>query len=152
MKSIIIYETKFGFTKEVAEIIKEEVKEAEFISIDDVESINLKRYETIYLCSYIIYGEVSEKTVELLRKSKVTLLDKNIKMFCSALDHIDFTQAVQNSVDPEMFLHMKVYNSGGRVVWSELSFKEKRKIKKRIGIKGDVEELDKAEIIKFITL
>lgn len=152
MKAIIIYETKYGFTKEVAEFINSEVEESELVSIDDASSLNLKSFDAIFVCSFIIYGEVSEKTSEFLKNNKITLLDKNIKLFCSALDQIDFTKAVQISLDPELFLHMKVYNSGGRLVWDELSFKEKRKIKKRLKIKSDIEKFDKDEIKKFITL
>lgn len=152
MKTIIIYDTKYGFTKEVAEFIKEEINDVDFYSVNDEESFNLKLYDNVYLCGYIIYGEVSVKIVELLRKNKVVLLDKNIKLFCSALDQIDFTKAIQTSLDPEMFLHMKVFNSGGRIVWDELTFIEKRKIKRRLKIKTDIEVFDKEEIRKYITL
>ena len=78
MKAIVIYETKYGFTKEVAEFINHEVAEAEIISIDDVASINIKKYDRIFVCGNINYGEVSQKTTAFLKKNKSTLMYKNV--------------------------------------------------------------------------
>jgi menaquinone-dependent protoporphyrinogen IX oxidase len=149
MKSVIIYDSVYGFTKEVANYIMDHVEDCEIFQMD--QEVEVSNYDLLYIGTFIIEGKVSKNTRNFLKKYKKILRQKRLKIFCSALDKSDFNNAMQNSLDTEIFYHSSIVNAGGRVIWKDLSLKEKRKLKKRLDIHTDFERINKKEIDAFIS-
>ena len=149
MKTIIIYDTKHGFTKEVAEFVLKNEEDASLFHIQDA-NISLNEYVNVYIGSYILKGKLSKHTQNFIKKNKVDLLKKRLKLFLSALDASDFNNAVQNSLDPDIFYHAKKTNTGGKVVFDSLSYFEKRSLKKRINITSDTFNFNEQKILELI--
>jgi len=139
MKTIIIYDSLHGFTKTCAEYLKEKHPDADLYELQSKE-YKLEEYEYIIFGTYIYVGEVSKEANAFLHKNKIQLLKKPLGMFCSGLDKEDYLNALQTSLLPEIFYHAKIVCPGGRVILDNLSFFEKRKIKKRISITKDTYE------------
>lgn len=151
MTRIIIYDTVLGYTKEVAYQLGEILEEDNIVSIDDLTD-TYKHVEQIYIGTYVKTGEVSKKTQKFFKSNKGLLLRKKVKVFCSSLDKTDFHRAIQETIDPELFYHMKIVNVGGRIDLSQISMLDRKKLKKYLGItkNTDTSNLDKLyELIKM---
>jgi menaquinone-dependent protoporphyrinogen IX oxidase len=151
MKSIILYDSKWGFTKEVAEYIQNKIGLKACYSLKTWEG-SLKQFDVVYIGSYVIEGKLNEDTEAFLNAHKNVLLNKKVKLFCSALDRSDYSNALQESIDPELFLSLKHINCGGRVEWETLTFFEKRKLKKRLNIRESVDYFFEDEINRLIKI
>ena len=151
MKKVIIYDTLYGFTKSCSEFVYDNMYVVDMYEIDS-DLYNINGYSEILLGTYVYKGAVSEKTQKFLKTNKSKLLDKKLKIFCSALDKSDFNNALQTSIDPDIFYHAKIVNSGGKITLNKLSFFERRLIKKRINITNDVDEFYPERLLDLINL
>ena len=149
MKKVIIYDTLYGFTKSCSEFVYDNMYVVDMYEIDS-DLYNINGYSEVLIGTYVYKGAVSEKTQEFLKMNKTRLLDKKLKIFCSALDKSDFNHALQTSLDPDIFYHAEIANSGGKIQLSKLSFFEKRLIKKRINITEDVDEFYPERLLELI--
>jgi menaquinone-dependent protoporphyrinogen oxidase len=138
MKVLILFDTKYGFTEKCAKYLHNKIPGSRICELQ--ENFNVSEFDAIMLGSYIYLGEISEHAANFLKKYKNILLKKNLGIFCSALDKSDYLNALQKSLDVEIFYHAKIVLPGGQVKFSKLNFFEKRKLKKRINITTDIEE------------
>lgn len=74
MKNIIIYSSKTGNTKKVAEAIYEVIPSAEILSADEVSHLE---YETIIIGGWIDKGTFDNKALKILKEIK----NKNVAYF-----------------------------------------------------------------------
>jgi menaquinone-dependent protoporphyrinogen oxidase len=148
MKTVILYDTKHGFTKEVAYFIEDSIEDASLFPLN--EAFDLNEYDVVYLGSYIYKGKLSKNTIKFITKNKNILMGKKIKLFCSALDSGDFYNAIQTSLDPEIFYRSKKVNTGGKVVMKNLRGYEKRLLKRRINVTDDTATFNKEKVLEFI--
>lgn len=74
MKNIIIYSSKTGNTKKVAEAIHEAIPSSEILSVDEV---NYLEYETIIIGGWIDKGTFDNKALKILKEIK----NKNVAYF-----------------------------------------------------------------------
>ena len=149
MKRIIIYDTDKGFTKECAMFLKDKMRDADVFPLLSNE-YNLDDYQEVYLGTYIVKGVISRTTQKFLKQKYTVLLDKKIKMFVSALDKADYDHALQTSLHPEIFYRSKIVNCGGRVIYSDLTFAEKRRVKKFLDSKEDMEAFYPERLLALI--
>lgn len=149
MKQMILYDSKYGFTKKVAEFIHANLSDSEIHKITDFNQ-NLSTVSEIFIGTYIYKGEMSKETSKFLKKYKVSLLKQKLKIFCSALDKTDFNNALQNSIDPEIFYHATIINCGGEVVLSSLKKSEKKELKNRLNVQNDVYVFNEKEVLQLI--
>lgn len=149
MKTLILYDTKYGFTEKCALYLHAKIQESDIQKLSD--DIDIAGYDKILLGTYIYVGEINENACNFLIKHKNKLLSKKLGIFCAGLNKIDFSNAVQKSIDPEIFYHAKIVNPGGKVIIENLTFFEKRKIKKRINIIEDTEEFYPENLDELLT-
>ena len=140
MKKIILYDTRYGFTKECADYVKNLFPESDLFHID--EKYDLREYDEVFLGSFINQGMINERTRLLLEAHRNKLMKKSIHLFCCGIDKQDYERAIQESLDPDMFYHIDYFCPGGEVRYDELTKKEKKIIKKRIGITKSVREFN----------
>lgn len=74
MKNVVIYSSKTGNTKKVAEAIYDSISNAEILSVNEIRHLN---YETIIIGGWIDKGTFDEKALNILKKLK----NKNIAYF-----------------------------------------------------------------------
>lgn len=133
MKTIILYESKYGYTKECAIKIKDRVENSDLFDVKSGE-FNLKEYDTILIGSPIIKGEFVKEIITFLKQYHSVLMNKKVGIFCSGMDKKEFNLAVQNSMPAELFYSAKIIHCGGEINMSKLSFRDRRTIKKRLNI------------------
>ncbi|MBU1020326.1 MAG: flavodoxin domain-containing protein [Firmicutes bacterium] len=138
MKTLILYDTKYGFTEKCARYLHEKLQGSTIHKLSD--NVDITEYDKILLGTYIYVGEINENASNFLVKNKNKLLSKKFGIFCAGLNKNEFSNALQKSIDPEIFYHAKIVLAGGRVILENLTFFEKRKIKKRINVSEDIEE------------
>lgn len=137
MNVLILYDTKYGFTKKCAEYLHDKLPDSTIHKLS--ESYLLEDFDKVLLGTFIDDGKVSDTMSIFLKKNKHSLLDRELGIFCSALDKKDYLNALQESLEPEIFYHAKKILCGGKVTISELNYFERRKLRKRINIVEDTE-------------
>lgn len=153
MKILILYETKSGFTKEIADKIFIRIPDSDMFDMHEVDQYNLEDYDTIIVGAPIYQGEIIKDAEQFFVQNKKILLKKRLGIFCSGMNSAEFNQAVQNSLPPDIFYDSELVHCGGRINYKSLSFKERRIIKRRLGITHDevLENSQKMdEFIKWI--
>jgi menaquinone-dependent protoporphyrinogen oxidase len=79
MKNLIIYGTKFGSTKECAQILSEKIPETTVIDAKDYMTIkDLKSYDNIIIGSNIIAERLNKYVVKFIKKNKEILSAKKV--------------------------------------------------------------------------
>ena len=149
MKTLILYDTKKGFTKGCAEKITRQVEDSYIIEINSTE-FTLEDYDTILIGAPIYRGKIEKSVIKFIREKKGKLLDKKIGIFCAGMNKEEFYLAVQNSLPPEIFYRAQIVHCGGKIDYTKLSIIQKLTIKRRLGINSSV-ELEKTEdMLEFI--
>lgn len=133
MKTVVLYESKKGYTEECAKYISRRVEDCDVFEIHDFDK-DLNEYDNILIGSPIYEGEIGNYTEDFFSRKKHLLLDKRLGIFCAAMNSEEFNKAMQERVPVEVFIHAKIIHCGGQVDFETLKRKEKRILKKRLGI------------------
>ncbi len=131
MKTIVIYKSKYGSTKQYAEWIAEElgcdIREAKTVKADD-----LKEYDTI-IYGGGLYAEVIAG-VTLITKNLDKLADKKLIVFTTGITPLDCREYYDKLVFDKNFKgeareKVKVFNYLGKMILAELSLPHRTAIK-----------------------
>lgn len=148
MKTIVIYKSKYGSTKQYAEWIGEElnceVKDAKRVKADD-----LKDYETI-IYGGGLYAEVISGA-SLITKNFDKLCGKKLIVFSTGITPLDCRDyydklVIEKNFRPHMLEKIKVFNFLGKMVLDELSLPHKtaiKALKKLMSSKENPTEMEK---------
>jgi menaquinone-dependent protoporphyrinogen oxidase len=129
------------------------IPESDMFDMHDSELYNIEEYDTIVVGAPIYEGAIIKDAERFFKENKKILLKKRLGIFCSGMNSAEFNQAVQKSLPPDIFYDAELVHCGGRVIFKELSFWDKRTIKRRLGITEDeiLENTEKMEeFIKWI--
>ncbi len=132
MSTIIIYDSRYGFTQKCAEYIQEKVSGAKMFHVKD--KYNIEDFTEVYLGCYIDDGKIHKAMRKYIERNRLLLMRKEVKLFCTCVDNDDFTSALQNSIHPELFYHAKYVCPGGEIKYDQLTNKEKKLLQKRINV------------------
>ncbi len=131
MKTIVVYKSKYGSTKDYATWIAGELKcdlcEAKNATVD-----RLLQYDTI-IYGGGLYAEVIGG-IHLITKNFDKLKDKNLVVFTTGITPLDCREyydkmVMEKNFKPHMAEKIKVYNYLGKMVIEELSLVHKTAIK-----------------------
>jgi len=86
MKTLIIYATKKGSTKKVAEIIANKINGAGLHDINSGGAVSLKDYDCVILGSFLTAGFVNKEIKNFALKYNTDLQNKKLGIFLSGLD------------------------------------------------------------------
>jgi len=153
MKTVIIYKSKYGSTKEYAEYIKKNIPNSELFAIETFDKDSLSSYENIILGSSVYAGQTFYN--KFLIENWNILKGKNVFIFAVGM----LTEEHQNSKDAykniPVYIRKKVryIKLPGRVVFSKLNLFEKFIIrmiegKEKLSV-ADMVDLEKANSIIF---
>lgn len=131
MKTIVIYKSKYGSTKQYAEWIAEELgceaREARSVKVDE-----LTAYDTI-IYGGGLYAEVIAGAI-LITKNYEKLKDKKLIVFTTGITPLDCREYYDKLVFDKNFKgeireKVKVYNYLGKMILSELTIPHRTAIK-----------------------
>jgi len=152
MKTVVLFESKKGYTEECAKYISRRVEDCDVFEIHKFDGI-LEEYDNVLIGSPIYQGEIGDYTEDFFSIKKKILLEKKLGIFCAAMNTKEFNIAMQDRVPVEVFIHAKIIHCGGEVDFEKLKRKEKRILKRRLGItqSGSVKgKLKLDDLIKWI--
>lgn len=98
IRVLIVFDTVSGSTKEMAEIIRHEMKPAsvDVFCVDEVRSLN--GYDAIIIGSPIRFGGFTAKVKKFIRKYRNELLSKQVILYFSSLYIVNFKEETQPAV------------------------------------------------------
>ena len=127
MKTIIIYYSKYGFTKGCAEYLKENIKgDVDLFSINDFKEQNLNDYDNIIIGTAVYMGMINGKIKEFLNNNKDVLKDKKTSLFvCSGVKD-NFELYLKQNLDEDIVNNLYYKDHfGGELKMEKLSFIDK---------------------------
>lgn len=126
MKSIVVYKSKYGFTKTYAEWIAKDLG-ADLMISDNVKEGSLSNYDTIIFGGGLYAGGVSG--IKKLIQNYDSIQNKAIYLFTvGASDMTDQTNiegirgALNNVLPPPMLEKIKLYHLRGGMKYSKMTF------------------------------
>lgn len=108
MKIMIIYATKYGFTKDCAELLKNKISGEVSITnvmIDTIPSLN--EYDTIIIGGSIYMGQIQKKLKSYCFANTDLLAKKNIALFLCCGSEENFEQNLKNAF-PDVLLNKAI--------------------------------------------
>ena len=91
MRTLILYKSEHGATKQYAEWINQELDDSDIFEADDFELSNLDKYSKIIIGSSVYGGKMA--TLEFLTENFEKLKDKRILFFTVGLIPADNTMS-----------------------------------------------------------
>ena len=149
MKTLILYDSKTGFTKGCAEQIHKMIEDSYICEINGIE-YNIKDFDTILIGAPIYGGKIKKNVLKFFRNNKMKLLGKKLGIFCAGINKEEFNKAVQNSIPPEIFYKAQIIHCGGKITYPQLSFIEKMTVKRKFGVTQSTHVENKDELLEFI--
>ena len=139
MKTLILYESKRGFTKKCAEHLHSKIEGSDLFDIERGGYV-LKNYEKIIIGAPIYVGEIEEYTKKFIKRNKFTLLERKLGLFCAGMNKEEFHIAVQDSLPANIFYHAEIVHCGGVINYPKLNLREKYTIWRRLKIRKSLED------------
>lgn len=152
MKTLILYETRKGYTKNCGIKLHDSIADSDLKDIMK-DKYDISEYEIILVGAPIYEGTIDNITKKFFQNNKWKLLDKKLGIFCAGMNTKEFNKAMQESLPADIFIHAEIIHCGGRIVYETLKWKEKRILKRRLGITAS-DHLDYShkleELIKWV--
>lgn len=131
MKTVVVYRTKYGSTKQYAEWISEELG-CEAVEYKDVKISDLEKYDTI-IYGGGLYAEIING-VTLLTRNMERLANKKIIVFTTGITPTDVREYYDGLVVKKNFKaglpeNVRIFNFMGKMVLDELSSVHRASIK-----------------------
>ncbi len=129
MKTVIIYRSKHGSTKEYAEYIYKNISGSEIFSVDKFDINTLDSYENVILGSSVYGGHTFYK--DFLIKNWETLKGKRVFVFAVGMLDKDHTNSKSEyeSIPEDIRGNIQYVKLPGRIVFTKLNLFEKFIIK-----------------------
>ena len=148
MKTIVIYKSKYGSTKQYAEWIAEALS-ADLFEAKNVKAADLEKYDTI-IYGGGLYAEVIAG-VTLITKNYDKLSDKKLIVFTTGITPLDLREYYDKLVFDKNFKgeireKVRVFNYLGKMILSELTLPHRtalKALKKLMSGKENPTEMEK---------
>lgn len=99
MNTVIIYTSKHGFTRAVAEQISKMIEgNVDLIKVEDVRPDHIKKSDKIIFGSPIYSGKIQGHMADLINQYKKDLVDKSCAMYISSLNEFKTMSYLEQSL------------------------------------------------------
>jgi len=145
MKTVILYKSAHGATKQYAEWIHEELKDSDIFSVDDSNVPNLSGYDAIIIGSSVYSGKMPG--LEFLQSNWDQLRGKNVFYFTVGLIPPDdaYSRDMYETIPPEIRDGIEYIKLPGQITYRKPNLVEKWSSTKFAH--GDMDSrIDKAKI------
>lgn len=127
MRTLIVYYSKYGFTKECAENLRNNIKgEVKLVHINEDYKYDLSYYDNIVIGSAVYMGMINGRIKDFCVKNKDVLKDKKTYLFLCSGVRSNFELYLEQNLEKE-FVDMLEYKDhfGGELRMDKLSFMDK---------------------------
>lgn len=101
MKTLILYATKHGATRKIAELISQEIPDSIVRNVEDQE-VHLDIYDRVILGSSLMAGQIRKPLKKYVLKHKQELLTKQLGLFLSGFDEKQQETYFSHNFPPEI--------------------------------------------------
>jgi len=149
MKTIIIYSTKHGFTKTVAEQLNKMIDDSvQLFDTNEVTYEVISDAEKIIFGSPVYSGKLRRDMVDLINKYKTDLVEKTIGMYVCSVNEFKTTSYLEQSLSKGFINHLSsVVCAGYGVDFDQMKLFEKVAIRTIIK-KDDMDTGIRVEALK----
>lgn len=148
MKTLIIYKSKYGSTKQYAEYLQKKIKNADIFPIEKFSKETLKEYDNIILGSATYMGQIQilKELVDMWENIK----EKQVTLFAVGLidPNEEGSQITYNNIPDNIRGNIKYIKVPGRLNFRKLNIFEKL-IAKALGSK-EVDKVDESQLDEVI--
>lgn len=124
MKKIILYCSKHGGAKHIAQELGKACNEYEIQELN--ENINIENYDVIVLGSGVYAGLLDKKCKTFVSKNKEQLKQKKVLFYISGISIDTKDKEIQENFDEDFVLSLKYSDKlGGQINFPNLNFFEK---------------------------
>lgn len=127
MKTVILFASKYGYAREIAQNMSQEILgEVQLIDLEKETQIDLEDADTVILGSSIYVGQIHKSLKKLIETQHDLLLRKRLAIFLCCAFESEFEKDLQANFPKELLDHaVNIQNMGGRIDESKLSFAHK---------------------------
>ena len=100
MKTAIVYATKYGCTKECAEILKTYLHGEVNILSAKADKINLSQYDAVFIGGSVYMGKIQKEITQFCKRNLKQLLHTKIGLFVCCYTPVSYTHLEPNEVEP----------------------------------------------------
>ncbi len=154
MKTAIIYSTKCGTAKTVAEMIREGLKDgASVFGIKEAKKLNLDDYDQVVLGGSVYIGKTQKELTAFAEANLDKLLTKKAALFlCAARPEPEALEEQIRLAFPAELIKKAVYKGtvGSAIDFKKLNFVERAMVKKFMGLEEGYTKLDEGAIKELV--
>ena len=151
MSTLIVYATKYGFTKTCAEILAKKL--GENVDIYELNSNlpDLKKYDKVIIGGSIYAGKIRKPVMRFCTDNLNTLKGKKLGLFICGMAKEDDAQKQLESTFPQELLAVCAAKGffGGECNYEKMNFLEKFIMKKITGSKQSQSKIAEDNITRF---
>lgn len=154
MNTAIIYISKHGTTKKIAELIKTKLDsyQTHIFNLKKTGPIDLAKFDTIVIGGSIHVGSTPKKLRQFITNNMVILLTKRIALFLVCMHKDEKRDEQFTNAFPQELRKISIADGfmGGEFNFDKMNFIEKAIIKKIAGKSSNVSEIDYEVIEDFV--
>lgn len=155
MKTLIIYATKHGTTKKIANMIAKKLKtsdDVELINVKDIKKYNLRVFDKVIIGGSIHAGDIQKNIKKFCEDNKDELKEKQLGLFitCMFNDENIKEEQLHKAYSKELRDASKAQSVfGGEFLFEKMNFIEKMMVKIIAKTNKTTSKINKDEIEKF---
>ncbi len=134
MKTLIVYASKYGFTEEVVDQIKQSISHSCYVVNIKNENINKQAIESvdnIIVAASMYVGAINKKMQEFIVSNETDLMKKNIGIVVTGMQKDEIENEITNSFSKELLKHSSFTEwIGGKFNIDKMSWMDKMIVKK----------------------
>jgi len=150
MKALIVYATKHGATKQIAEQLAEYLGGADLVDVGAGETASLTEYDCVLLGSPLTAGSIRKEVGAFVRQHAGELGGKRLGLFVSGLQGEDEDSYFQQNFPPELLAAARAKAFlGGVFDPAKCGFVARKIIKAASKLEGYTNTIDPARVEAF---
>jgi menaquinone-dependent protoporphyrinogen oxidase len=152
MKTLIVYTSKHGTTKKVAEMISQKIEgKPMVIDLKERKKVELNDYDQIIIGGSIHAGMLQKRVRQFCEKNMSILLQKRIGLFLSCMDEAKAQEQLDRAFPEELRKHaVSCKATGGEFRMDKMNFIERAIVKKVAGVTESVDNVKQEQIEEFV--
>jgi menaquinone-dependent protoporphyrinogen oxidase len=152
MKTLIVYTSKHGTTKKVAEMISQKIEgKPMVIDLKERKKVELNDYDQIIIGGSIHAGMLQKRVRQFCEKNMSILLQKRIGLFLSCMDDNKAREQLVRAF-PEILRNHAISckTTGGEFRMDKMNFIERAIVKKVAGVNESVNNIKQDQIDQLV--
>lgn len=151
MKTLILYATKRGVTREIAHLLASRMPDATVIDLKQKSIPTLDGYDCVLIGSSLYIGMIRKEAKNYLTLNAGALCGKRLGLFLSGMDASKADQYFESNFPQELLRNAKAKSFlGGIFDPAKSNFLERFLVKKVSGISAYIKDIDDDKVDRFV--